>query len=726
MSQPVWTLSVDLQAKTAVFQSGLADAAKAARGSFKDIAAGAKEAGGETGYSMMEARHSVMMLGEEFGIRMPRALSSFVAGLGPIGPALEAAFPFLAIIGLAALFIEHLMKMKEAGEKFTEGQASMALAIQKSFNSLNDKILEAEVRADELRKDHLGALQHQLELIDHQSLDELARQFDDLAKHALEAYKEIASHWYTFGVGSDGAKHALQEFQTEYDKLLALGKDKEAGDLLRGTRDSAQKTLDMMHQLQDNRVSGNTGDYGKAEQAAAFLRERGLLSKITGDFTKDELKSQESLVDLLNSQVSIEQRIAGLKALQKDNATVQTHNDMDKEAEEAAKKQAEMLERGKAEVARLIGEQYRQEVADTQAGEREVIEATRQGGQDRLNAIDAAIIEERALGLEETNFYRGLWQERIKLVQQMSEEEARQKTQSAQLSVEHAQRMAEIELADQRTAFQTMRETRAVSAEEQLQQDLLIENQDYQIKKHGLEEQIKALDQYGKDYEVKLQAIQNKEQELRQQHEDKIQQLQVQADAREHQQQMQALAQMEMNFAQSSMRTLQGQQTFAAMMSNAASNMTQNLIKAAIDSAAHLDDQKLKQAQAAARWGFNWGAQYGGPAAPYLAPLMAGTFFAGVMAFNSGTDMVPGDPRAGDVVNAKLTPGEGVVPGGVMDGLRQVARDGGFKQKGAIHLHASFSPVVHALDADGIDTVLTKHATTFQRHVEKAARRMNQ
>src|SRR6185503_869203 len=111
MAQPVWVLSVDLQAKTAVFQSGLADAAKAARGSFKDISQGAKEAGGETGYSMMEARHSVMMLGEEFGLRMPRALSGFIAGLGPVGPALEAAFPFLAIIGLAALFIEHLNKL---------------------------------------------------------------------------------------------------------------------------------------------------------------------------------------------------------------------------------------------------------------------------------------------------------------------------------------------------------------------------------------------------------------------------------------------------------------------------------------------------------------------------------------------------------------------------------------------------------------------------------------
>ena len=112
MAQPVWTLSVDLQAKTATFTSGLADAAKSARGSFNEIKDGAQEMGAETGFSMTEARHSVMLLGEEFGVHLPRALTSFIACLGPIGAAMEAAFPFLAIIVGATLLLEHLAKLK--------------------------------------------------------------------------------------------------------------------------------------------------------------------------------------------------------------------------------------------------------------------------------------------------------------------------------------------------------------------------------------------------------------------------------------------------------------------------------------------------------------------------------------------------------------------------------------------------------------------------------------
>ena len=84
MAQPVWVLSVDLQTKTATFQSGLATAAKSARGAFNEIKTGAAEAGRETGFSMMEARHSVMILGEEMGVKIPRALAGFVASLGPI------------------------------------------------------------------------------------------------------------------------------------------------------------------------------------------------------------------------------------------------------------------------------------------------------------------------------------------------------------------------------------------------------------------------------------------------------------------------------------------------------------------------------------------------------------------------------------------------------------------------------------------------------------------
>src|ERR1017187_3065467 len=105
MAAPVWVLSVDLQTKTATFQTGLADAAKSARGSFQDIKDASKEMGdgvaeasGRTEYSMMGARHGVMMLGEEFGVHLPRGITAFITSLGPVGAAFEAAFPFLAII----------------------------------------------------------------------------------------------------------------------------------------------------------------------------------------------------------------------------------------------------------------------------------------------------------------------------------------------------------------------------------------------------------------------------------------------------------------------------------------------------------------------------------------------------------------------------------------------------------------------------------------------------
>ncbi len=127
MAQPVWVLSVDLQTKTATFQTGMADAARAARSSFQDIkdssremSEGVSEAAGATEYSMTEARHGVMMLGEEFGIHLPRGITTFIASLGPVGAAMEAAFPFLAIILGATLLIEHLSKIGEEAEKVAE------------------------------------------------------------------------------------------------------------------------------------------------------------------------------------------------------------------------------------------------------------------------------------------------------------------------------------------------------------------------------------------------------------------------------------------------------------------------------------------------------------------------------------------------------------------------------------------------------------------------------
>jgi hypothetical protein len=89
--QPVWVLSVDLQTKTATFQSGLSDAAKSARGAFTQIKEGSGEMGREVSGNMMEARHGVILLGEEFGIHLPRGVTTFLASIGPIGAAKRLA-----------------------------------------------------------------------------------------------------------------------------------------------------------------------------------------------------------------------------------------------------------------------------------------------------------------------------------------------------------------------------------------------------------------------------------------------------------------------------------------------------------------------------------------------------------------------------------------------------------------------------------------------------------
>jgi hypothetical protein len=97
VASPVWVLSVDLQTKTATFQSGMSDAAKSARGAFTDIKSGSDDMAGSVSGNMMQSRQGVMLLGEEFGVHLPRGLTTFISSLGPVGAAMEAAFPFIAI-----------------------------------------------------------------------------------------------------------------------------------------------------------------------------------------------------------------------------------------------------------------------------------------------------------------------------------------------------------------------------------------------------------------------------------------------------------------------------------------------------------------------------------------------------------------------------------------------------------------------------------------------------
>lgn len=806
MAQPVWILSVDLQTKTATFQTGMADAAKAARGSFNDIKSGASEMGAATSVSMMETRESVMLVGEEFGVHLPRALSRFIAGLGPIGPALEAAFPFIAIAALAGILIEHLEKMREAGLKLTEDQYKFGTTINNTWNALDEKILQAQIRSDELRNDHLGALRLQLELLDKESLSELVHSFEEVAKAADVVMKDLEGHWYTFGTGSTGAKAALDDFQTKYEALLAAGKGEQASGLLHGTTQQAQTVLSLLQQAQGSMGGSGNGDYGKFEEAKNKLRAMGVdLENQTTGTLRTQIAAQQNLVDALNAQVGSEQRIAELKKLEGGNDQTQLGNDASAKKAAGARQAAEStlrineetlaadraaaesslsihratleqrlasdiefadrdrdikLAANAAEIAALdksgkdyqnqlqalndktleIGvehdtkvaelrskasvEMYDRDLRDLEQSERDKIDATQEGSAARLAAIDAAMKEEQSRNLQDTSFYRELLNQRVQLVRQMSEEEAKLKADAAREEADNDEKMGLLAIAAERQRMELEDSTRRASVQKRIAEDTQLANEENTLKMAALQKEIDGLDKLGKDYLVKLKQLQDEEKQLTQAHENELAAIREKAEIDTNNKLAASYQQFTSTISGELSKTIMGHQSMAKMVESLGDEMISSLLKNAIQYAMSNKFRQESDAKAAASAGFKLGMEIGGPAAPVLAPLFAAVAFAGAMAFETGTDRVPGVGR-GDVVPTMLTPGEGVVPGGVMDGLRNMARNGGFDQRPAMTVHVRPTYNVNTIDGDGMKATLEKHTDQLQRHFENTLRRMN-
>jgi hypothetical protein len=803
MAQPVWILSVDLQAKTATFQTGLADAAKSARGAFNEIKSGSNEMGGAVATNMFEARHGVMLLGEEFGIHLPRALTAFITSIGPIGAAMEAAFPFLAIAVGATMLIQALSKVHESGAKVTEDQLKFGTAAQNAFNSLDDKLLQAGIRADELRNDHMGALKKQLELIDHQSMAELAHTFGELAKVADVVFSDLKSHWFTFGNGADGAKHALDQFQFQYQHLLAQGKDKEASDLLKGTRDSAQKSLDTMKQAaalssslstvkMDGVAGGLVDALGKVSEAATAGKEK-------------EMEAQQTLLDALNDQLTVEGKIAQLKTADKGNAKTSEAKGGASQAATAARQAAESMARlgeqsiaadratadalltvhraglearlasdvdfagrerdvqlatNAAELAALdkgnndyqnqvkaskekaleISNEYSTKVAELtakatiaeasrdltalQQSEREKIEATTEGSAARLAAINAAISREQAANLQDTNFYRELLGQRVETARKETEEQNKLSAEAGKEAADNDEKMGSLSIAALKQRFALEDSAHRVSAQQRIAQETQVANAEYANKMQAFQKEASALDKSGKDYENKLKQLQDKEKQLTKAHEDELTQIKEKAEEERNARILSADTRMNDAIASSLTKSIMGHQTWAKMVQSLGNEVVGGMLQNAIKSMLTDDMTKEKDAASAARKAFNIGMSIGGPAGMILGPTFAAAAFAGVMAFEEG-GVVPGIGK-GDIVPSRLEPGEGVVPGGVMDGLSKMARGDGFNGR-TVHNHAHVHATYHVqtIDGDGMQDALEKNHEQVTTHIQNTLRRMN-
>jgi hypothetical protein len=720
MAQPVWVLSVDLQTKTATFQSGMSDAAKAARGSFNEIKAGADEMGRATGGSMMEARHGVMLLGEEFGVHLPRALTSFIASIGPVGAAMEAAFPFLAVVVGATLLLEHLAKLKAEGQALTTSQVNFGTAVANVLNGLDQKLLEAGIRTDELNHNHLGALHKQLELIDRTSMNDLVQAFGVVSKAADVTFAQLKTSWYQWGAGSAGAKSALEQFKAQYDSLLAQGKDKEANDLLAGTRQSAERVLELQKQVRDNQSQtgtqgGHHGDYAKFEQAKNDLKKQGI------GYTEKEVEAQQILVDSLRAQVSVQEKVNELKTAQKTNATASTQDKIGSDDDKVAREQAQNQKIAMEEADKAWEENYRNAVARLQENEREKIENTKAGSAARLAAIDAAIKEEESKGLQETSGYRSLCQSKVRLTAEMIEEQKKLEAEAGKESAEHAVKMGELKVASDKDAANLRLSAMRNSENARVQSEIQLANETYAVQRDGNSKQIAALDKTTNDYQNKLKALQDKELELTREHENQLTAIKEKAEEDRNRRILSAENQFDDAIVHSAMKILTTHKSIASIMRGLGDQVAEGLMQNAMKAILADDMTKPHDAAAAARKAYLAGMQFPFPANIVMGPALGAMAFASVMAFETG-GLVPGVANF-DSVNAKLTPGEAVLPKKLTENLTHAAR--GNNNGPDIHINHSPTYNVQTIDGDGIKGVLEKHDDQFKSHVEHHLRKMN-
>jgi hypothetical protein len=722
MSTPVWTLSVDLQAKTATFQSGMSDAAKAARGSFQEIKQDANEMGRATGGSMMEARHGVMLLGEEFGVHLPRALTSFIASIGPIGAAMEAAFPFLAIIVGATLLLEHLSKLKEKGEALTASQVNFGTTVANVLNGLNDKLLQAGIRADELRGDHLAALNKELQRIDNQSMEELVKSFDAVAKASDATFAQLKTSWYQFGAGSNAAKASLERFKVQYDSLLSQKDEKGAQALLDSTIEREEKILALKKQANESQGQstrgGHKGDYIKFEEAKLGLQRMGL------DLSKVDLASEQTLVNALRAQVDVRKTANELKDVDKGNARATTQNKIDTEGDSAARQQAQAQKVAADEASKLWEENYRRAVSALQENERQKIDATKEGSEARLAAIDAAIKEEDGKGLQETGFYRGLLTTRVNLVRSMSEEQAKLTAEAGKQEAEHTLKMGGLMVQAEKEAAALRMSAKRVTDQERMSSEIKLAEEEHNLQSEANAKEIAALDKGGKDYENKLKALQDKQTEMTRAHENLITQIKDTAEEDRNRRVLAASNRFNDEISKGLSSVAMRHESMAKMVVSLGDQMAAGMIQNAIKSILADDMTKEHDAAKAARKAYLAGMEFPFPANLVMGPALGAMAFASVMAFEKG-GLVPGSGN-GDTVPAMLTPGEAVLPKALTEGLSNAAQHGSLGNGGQeVHVHNHFSPQIHAVDSDGVERMLTKHADTFHEHFHNHVRKMN-
>jgi hypothetical protein len=654
------------------------------------MGSGVGEATGRMGGHMMEARHGVMMLGEEFGVHLPRGVSTFIASIGPVGAAMEAAFPFLAIILGATILMEHLDKVKAKAGELTKAQTKATEDTADTFDKLNDRMLQVGARADDLAGNHFVALQKQLELLDRQTLSGIIGEIDKMGAEADAAFSKLQSNWFMqlmMGRADVGpAKDELAGMVSEINKLKNTGADP-------GNATRSLLGFDIDHV---------TGQIDSLEGKMSELRAARNHAPTTTDRDMDTNK-----LNALQQQKELYQKNLATLQLMRDAASESVainqgdkKNDTTAEGQQEAQRQASIY----GEQQRGLDQRWEAEKRFYEDGKKSAKDALK----DKIESQRTEFEANRAFNAE---------------ILEQAKQRAELQEKIAKEAAEHSAKDAELRATavEKASLHQLAGKVGQGADDGRLAAEIKKENDIYQHQQSAYAMQAAGLDKGGKDYELKLKQINDRQEELTLAHENKITEIKNKAEEDRNARVIAAAKRENDEIARGLTDMVMRHQSFAHMLDSLGSQIASGMMENAIKSIMANDMTKESDAAAAARKAYLAGMHFPFPVNLVMAPALGAMAFASVMAFESG-GIVPGVER-GDVVNAKLTPGEGVLPKPLMDRINNTDYSSGNGRD--VHVHVS--PVYHlqALDTSGMRKILTKHNDVLMNHVHNEIRRRN-
>lgn len=182
-------------------------------------------AGEKVKESMYEARGEIGLLGEMFGINLPRHVRSFVAELPGVGIALSAAFQATAVLFLIdalAQAIEKITQWAEHGEKIAQAWEKYDETIFESSQHMQKELDDTGRKLVEMTQGPLAGLGFALNHIRTTAFETFSLITKDVAA-AVAAMNEASSSLIgiQFNVFKDSGKD-LEKFRLELEKVMRI------------------------------------------------------------------------------------------------------------------------------------------------------------------------------------------------------------------------------------------------------------------------------------------------------------------------------------------------------------------------------------------------------------------------------------------------------------------------------------------------------------------------